>query len=62
VGPSLAGFGRRTHFAGAVPLTRDHLVQWLRAPQSLRPGTAMPDLQVSEEHAGQMADYLLTLK
>lgn len=62
VGPPLAGFGRRTHFAGAVPLTRDSLVRWIQAPATLRPGTAMPDLQVSDEHAGQMADYLLTLK
>ena len=60
--PPLGGFGRRTHFAGAVPVTRDNLVRWIQSPQSVRPGTAMPDLGVSDEHAGQMADYLLSLE
>ena len=62
VGPPLAGFGRRSAFAGAVPNTRENLMRWIRSPQSLRPGTAMPDLEVSDEHAAQMADYLLSLK
>jgi cytochrome c1 len=62
VGPPLAGFGRRTAFAGSVPLTRDNLVRWIQAPESLRPGTAMPALGVSDTHAREIADYLLTLR
>jgi cytochrome c1 len=62
VGPPLAGFGKRTTIAGVVPNTRDNLVRWIQSPGVLKPGTAMPALQVGDEHARQIADYLLGLK
>ena len=49
VGPSLAGLAARPFVAGALPNDAETLVRWIRAPQALRPGTAMPDL------AGQLA-------
>jgi cytochrome c1 len=37
-------------------------VQWLREPQAVHPGTAMPDLDVSERDARDIAAYLGTLR
>lgn len=61
VGPRLAQWSRRGYIAGSLPNTRQNLIRFIRAPQSVREGTLMPDLQVSEAHAAIMADYLLTL-
>ncbi|MEC5398536.1 c-type cytochrome [Uliginosibacterium sp. H1] len=58
VGPPLTGFGARSHIAGRLANTPDNLVRWLRDPQQLDPHTAMPDLDVSTEHARLMARYL----
>jgi cytochrome c1 len=62
VGPPLAGFGQRTMIAGRLPNTEDDLVAWLMAPQKIKPGTAMPDMGVTPEHARQMAQYLRALR
>jgi cytochrome c2 len=62
VGPPLAGLARRELIAGRVPNTPDHLVQWIRDPQHLKPGTAMPDLAVGERDARDIAAYLHTLR
>lgn len=62
VGPSLAGMGRRVYLAGLLPNDTDHLVRWIRHPQAVAPGTAMPDLGVSERDARDMAAYLFTLR
>jgi cytochrome c1 len=61
VGPPLAGLAGRTTIAGRLPNTEDNLVRWIREPQAVKPGTAMPDMGVSEAHARQMAAYLSAL-
>lgn len=58
VGPPLDGFSRRVLIAGRLPNNVDNLVRWLREPQEVKPGTAMPDLGVTELHAQQIAGYL----
>ncbi len=62
VGPPLMMFGRRTFIAGEVPNTPDNLEQWLRDPQSIESGTAMPKLGVDHEQAKDIAAYLYTLR
>ena len=62
VGPSLAHFAQRAYIAGVVTNDTDNLVQWLMAPQTLSPATAMPDLAVSRSEAEAMAAYLYTLE
>ena len=62
VGPSLAGIANRTYLAGILPNTRETMIQWLRSPQAIAPGSAMPDLGVSERDARDIAAYLETLK
>jgi cytochrome c len=58
VGPPLEYFYQRTFIAGRLPNTRDNLIHWIQDPQGVEPGTAMPDLGVSESEAGDIADYL----
>ena len=58
IGPPLAGFARRASIAGMLPNTPDQLLNWLRAPQSLKPGDAMPDLGLSDADARDIAAYL----
>lgn len=62
VGPPLAGFAGRRYIGGRVPNEPEALVRWILDPQGIKPGTAMPDLGVSGEHARHMAAYLLTLR
>ena len=59
VGPPLDDFDRRHYIAGQLTNTPDNLVRWLRFPQEIAPGTAMPDMNVSEQDARDMAAYLL---
>jgi cytochrome c2 len=62
VGPPLSGFARRTMIAGLLPNTPDNLTLWLRYPQRVVPGNAMPDMGLSEDQARDVAAYLDTLK
>jgi cytochrome c1 len=58
VGPPLDGFRQRVYIAGRHPNVPDRLVAWIRDAPSLDPGTAMPDLDVSESEARDIAAYL----
>jgi len=62
VGPPLFFFSRRTYIAGQLPNSTENLVRWLRSPQSVEPGTAMPTLGLSEQQARDVAAYLYTLR
>ena len=57
-GPPLNCFYQRSYIAGRLPNTRANLIRWIRNPQQVEPGTAMPDLGVSEEEADDIAAYL----
>lgn len=58
VGPPLNQFGQRHYIAGNLPNTADNLIHWLQNPQSVEPGTAMPDMNVTAADARNMAAYL----
>ena len=62
VGPPLDKMGRRVYLAGLLRNTPDNMVTWLRYPQRIVPGNAMPDMHLSEEQARDIAAYLYTLK
>jgi cytochrome c len=62
VGAPLSEFARRTHIAGNLPNTPENQSRWLRDPQAIEPGTAMPNLGVSESDAVNIVAYLATLK
>lgn len=59
--PPLDHFGRRSWIAGELTNDQQNLVRWIQDPQGIEPGTAMPNLGVSEEDARDMAAYLLGL-
>lgn len=61
VGPPLNAYARRGYVAGLLPNRPEALVRWIRVPQAVSPGNAMPDLGVGEAAARDMAAYLYTL-
>lgn len=62
VGPPLQHFNQRGYIAGQLANTPDNLVRWLRNPQEVEPGTAMPNLGVTDEDARNIAAYLMGLQ
>jgi len=62
VGPDLTGFTRRAVIAGKLANEPANLVHWIRFPQDVSPGTAMPNLNVPEPHARDIAAFLYTLE
>jgi cytochrome c len=62
IGPPLTGYARRVYVAGKLPNQLDNLMRWIRDPQSIEPGTVMPNLPVNEAEARAMAAYLYTLR
>jgi cytochrome c len=62
VGPPLTQFAYRAFIAGEVPNNSQFLVRWISVPQAIEPGTAMPNLGVSEAQARDIAAYLYTLR
>lgn len=58
VGPGLEDFRNRVFIAGLLPNTPEHLLTWIQDPQSVDPETAMPDLEVAERDARDIAAYL----
>jgi len=61
VGPPLVDFAERAIIAGRVPNTVPNAIRWVRAPQQVEPGTAMPDLGLSAQQARDVVAYLYTL-
>ncbi|MEO8925456.1 MAG: c-type cytochrome [Caldimonas sp.] len=62
VGPPLTRFGDRTYIAGMLRNTPANLVRWIRDPQGVLPGNAMPNMGVTEAEARDIAAYLYTLR
>jgi cytochrome c oxidase subunit 2 len=63
VGPNLTHLQSRTTFAGATfDLNDRNLREWLRDPPAMKPGSVMPNLNLSEEEITQLIAYLDTLK
>lgn len=62
-GPDLTHLmSRETLGSGAVENTPEKLRAWVRDPQRLKPGSLMPDMQLSEDELDKIVAYLLTLK
>jgi cytochrome c1 len=56
--PPLDHFYARSYIAGRLPNTEENLLKWIQDPQQIEPGTAMPNLGVSEDEARDIAAYL----
>lgn len=62
VGPPLNHMGKRVYIAGLLRNTPANMIKWLRDPQGVVPGNAMPDMGLSEDQARDIAAYLSTLE
>lgn len=60
-GPPLDRWPDRQYIAGELPNRAENLVLWIMDPHAVEPGTAMPNLGVSEAEARDIAAYLYTL-
>lgn len=62
VGPPLERFNRRMYIGGQLANTPENLIAWLQRPQHFAPGTAMPNLNIDEPTARDMAAFLYALR
>ena len=60
VGPPLDGVAIRAVLAGKLSNTPENMQHWIRDPQAISPGTAMPDLDVGERDARDISAFLYT--
>lgn len=61
VGPPLDDWAGRHYIAGTLANTPENLRYWIQFPQDVEPGTAMPNLNVTELDAQDITAYLYTL-
>jgi cytochrome c2 len=60
VGPPLDGVALRTIIGGHLANNPPNMEEWIRDPQQISPGTAMPDLNVGETDARDITAFLYT--
>jgi cytochrome c1 len=60
-GPSLDDFSERAYVAGRLHNDPADVVRWIRFPQQVDPGNAMPNLGVPELAARDITAYLYSL-
>ena len=62
-GPDLTHIAsRRTLAAGVLENTPFNLGRWLQNPQAIKPGSYMPNVQLTKEEVQTLVDYMETLK
>jgi cytochrome c oxidase subunit 2 len=62
-GPDLTHLmSRDTIGAGIVPNTAENLRAWIQNPQSVKPGSRMPSMQLTDPELDAVAAYLVTLR
>lgn len=65
VGPELSNIGdttARPQIAGVLENTPGNLRRWLANPQAVKPGTAMPNLGLTEAEVNDLVAFLTTLR
>ena len=63
VGPNLTHFGSRTGIAGgSLTNTEGNLKRWLTNPPAVKPGSVMPNLNLSKQEVDALTAYLESLK
>jgi cytochrome c2 len=60
VGPPLDGIAVRAIIGSHLANTPENMQRWIRDPQQVAPGTAMPDLNVGEADARDITAFLYT--
>ena len=63
IGPNLTHVGSRNTIAAAtMSNTREHLAQWFKDSQQVKPGNKMPQQNLSDADLQSVIDYLQSLK
>ncbi len=64
VGPELTHVASKKSIAGGLltPVDEANLTKWLKNPPAVKPGTLMPNLNLSDEQIQDLVQWLLTLK
>lgn len=62
VGPPLSGVAERRYLGGHLKNTPENMTRWIQNPQAFAPGTAMPNMGVSETEARDITAYLYSLR
>jgi len=63
IGPALTHFGRRrTLAAGIMENDAEHLRRWLKNPPEVKPGSKMPNLNLTEQQITYITAYLQSLQ
>jgi cytochrome c oxidase subunit 2 len=63
VGPNLTHVASRQSFAGSMfELNDENLRAWLHDPPGVKPGSKMPNLQLSDDEVNNLVAYLQTLR
>jgi cytochrome c oxidase subunit 2 len=63
LGPDLTHFASRRSIAGGILAnTPENLARWLRNPPAVKPGSLMPDLQLTDEQVAALVAYLGALR
>lgn len=63
VGPNLTHFASREHFAGAwLENNTENLRDWLRDPPAIKPGSKMPNYNLTDEQINLLIAYLQSLE
>lgn len=62
IGPPLQGIAERRYVAGVLTNDFDNMVRWIHDPVAVDPLTAMPDLNVKQQDAADIAAYLYTME
>lgn len=62
-GPDLTHVGSRTRIAsGVLDNNEENLKKWLKDPPGVKPGSKMPNLNLSDDQVQQLSTWLLALK
>jgi cytochrome c oxidase subunit 2 len=59
-GPNLSHIASQPY--GSLPNDPAFLRRWIANPQAIKPGTLMPDLNLSEQQVNDVVAYLGTLR
>ncbi|WP_159887222.1 cytochrome c oxidase subunit II [Paenibacillus puerhi] len=61
-GPNLNGFASREKVAGILPHDDELLKEWIKDPQSIKPGAKMPAFALKDQELNDLVKYLNSLK
>jgi cytochrome c1 len=62
VGPPLDHLANRVYLAGQLPNNPANLVHWIERPHDIHPDTVMPNMDLPDRDARDIAAYLYTLR